>query len=102
MAPSPNSTRLGNKEASVPSTALAHPLEMRGVHGVLVVVHDTARDALLEHVHLGARKIACRHALLEEHVHLGKRAARWLGHTEVRVDDAAEADAGLSRLSVSV
>ena len=59
------------------------------------MVHNRALDALLECVDLGRRELASRHALLEKRVQLGECAAGGLGHTEVRVDDAAEADATL-------
>lgn len=59
------------------------------------MVYNGGVDALLEGVDLGGRELARRHAPLEESVQLGECAAGGLGHAEVRVDDAAEADATL-------
>lgn len=62
---------------------------------VLEGVQDVAVHALGEDVDLGGRELARADLLLEEQVELGKGAALRLGHAEVAVDEAEEAEAGL-------
>lgn len=104
----PHALTVRNKNKNRPSrsrsnaSCLARPLQMLRIHRVLVVVHETTRNVLPKHIHLGGGELARRHTLLKEHVHLGERAACWLGHAEVGVDDAQEADTSLNRDERSV
>ena len=62
-------------------------------HSPLIISYRATSHCLLKNINMRARELACRDASFEQQIQLCEGPTSWLWYSEVRVDDAKEADA---------
>jgi hypothetical protein len=70
-------------------------MRVRGIVLLVLCMDHIAINILVEDVDASGRELACADAALKEQVEFGERAATRLGHAEVCVNGAEEANCGL-------
>lgn len=71
-------------------------MRVRGIFLLIIIIRHTV-NRLIKDIDISRSKLPRAHAALEQQIQLGKGTALGLGHTEVSVYNAKEADAGLRR-----